>query len=103
MSINRRKFLKGAILLPGISMGSSSLWAFSDNLLNEPNKYKRVRPKDALWPSPEKWEQLNKAVNGNLIKVESPLAACKTTAGNTACDELFRNLKNPYYIGEIQH
>ena len=100
MSINRRKFLKGAILLPGISMGSSSLWSFSDNLLNEPNKYKRVRPKDALWPSPEKWEQLNKAVNGNLIKVESPLAACKTTSGNAACDELFRNLKNPYFIGD---
>ncbi len=103
MSINRRKFLKGAILLPGISMGSSSLLAFSDNLLNEPNKYNRVRPKDALWPSPQKWEQLNKAVNGNLIKVESPLAACKTTAGNAACDELFRNLKIPILLVIIPH
>lgn len=100
MPINRRRFLKGAILLPGISMSSSSLFAFSENLLKESNKYKRVRPKDALWPSHEKWEQLNKAVNGNLIKVESPFAACKTTTGNIACEELFRNLKNPYYIGD---
>ncbi|MEO6130741.1 MAG: FAD-dependent oxidoreductase [Saprospiraceae bacterium] len=100
MSLNRRKFLKGTLLLPGISIGSSSLWTFSDNLLNECNKYKRVRPKDALWPSTEKWEQLNKAVNGNLIKIETPFAACKNTADDAACDELFRNLKNPYFIGD---
>lgn len=99
MPINRRKFLKGAILLPGISLGGSSLWALSDNLFNEPNKYKRVRPKDALWPSSEKWEQLKKAVNGNLIKVESPMAACKTGSG-AAWEVLFKNLKNPYYIGD---
>ncbi|MEO5946198.1 MAG: FAD-binding oxidoreductase, partial [Chitinophagaceae bacterium] len=100
MSIHRRKFLKGAILLPGISLGSSSLLAFSENLLKEQNKFKRVRPKDALWPSQRKWEQLNKAVNGNLIKIESPLAACKTSSDNSACEEFFRNLKNPYYIGD---
>ncbi len=100
MSLHRRKFLKGAILLPGISLGSPSLLAFSENLLKEQNKFKRVRPKDALWPSHEKWEQLNKTVNGNLIKIKSPLAACKTSAGNSACEELFRNLKNPYYIGD---
>jgi hypothetical protein len=100
MSLHRRKFLKGAILLPGISLGSPSLLTFSENLLKEQNKFKRVRPKDALWPSPAKWEQLNKAVNGNLIKVESPLAACNTIAGKAACDELFSNLKNPYYIGD---
>jgi FAD/FMN-containing dehydrogenase len=96
MTINRRKFLRGAILLPAISMGSSVLFASPWKYFEETNKLKRVRPKDALWPSPEKWEQLNKAVNGNLIKVESPLAACKTAA----CDELFRNLKNPYFIGD---
>ncbi|MEO7523358.1 MAG: FAD-binding oxidoreductase [Ferruginibacter sp.] len=100
MPINRRKFLKGAILLPVISMGTSSLFASPWENFGKSKKFKRVRPKDALWPSSEKWEQLNKAVNGNLIKVESPLAACKTTSDNSACGELFRNLKNPYYIGD---
>ena len=64
------------------------------------NKFKRVRPGDPLWPSHEKWEQLNKAVYGNLVKLESPLASCKTSAGNIACDDLCKNLKNPYYIGD---
>ncbi|MEO6348133.1 MAG: hypothetical protein ABIO60_09525, partial [Aquaticitalea sp.] len=100
MSISRRKFIKGAILLPGISMGSSLLFASPWDYFNESNPYERVRPNDAQWPSHEKWEQLNKAVNGNLIKVESPLAVCETSADNSACEELFRNLKNPYYIGD---
>lgn len=100
MPINRRKFLKGAILVPGISMGRSLLFASHREYFEKSNKYKRVRPKDALWPSREKWEQLNKVVNGNLIKVESPLAACKTALDNNACEELFRNLKNPYYISD---
>ncbi|MEP7253572.1 MAG: FAD-binding oxidoreductase [Ginsengibacter sp.] len=100
MSTNRRKFLKGAILLPGISMGSSSMFSFSENLFKESKTYKRIRPKDALWPSHEKWGQLNKAVTGNLIKVESPLVACKTSGADSACKEVFRNLKNPYYNGD---
>ncbi len=100
MSINRRKFLKGAILLPGVSMSSSLLFVSPWKYFEEANEIKRVRPKDALWPSSENWEQLNKAVNGNLIKLESPLIACKTSANNNACEELFRNLKNPYYIGD---
>jgi hypothetical protein len=39
-----------------------------ENIFENPNKFSRVRPGDPLWPSPEKWEQLNKAVNGNLGK-----------------------------------
>jgi len=100
MSINRRKFLKGAILLPAISLGNSSLFASTEKFFEKSKKFKRVRPGDPLWPSEEKWEQLNKSVNGNLIKIESPLTACKASTDKAACDELFRNLKNPYYIGD---
>lgn len=95
MPLSRRKFLQGAILLPGIPTISSSIFASP-----QIKKLKRVRPGNTLWPSPQKWEQLNKTVNGNLIKVESPLAACKTSRGNVACEQLFKNLKNPYYIGD---
>ncbi len=58
----------------------------------------RVRPSDAAWPSPARWEELNSQVGGRLIKVTSPLSACQSHGAS--CDELFRNLKNPYFIGD---
>ena len=100
MPINRRKFLKGAILLPAIASGSSSLFASPKNIFERPNKFSRVRPGDPLWPSPAKWEELNKAVNSNLVKIESPLAACKISQSAASCNEVFKNLKNPYFIGD---
>jgi FAD/FMN-containing dehydrogenase len=35
-----------------------------------------------------------------LIKVESPLDVCRADPNGEACAELFRNLKNPYFIGD---
>lgn len=100
MSINRRKFLKSAILLPGISTGSSSIFASTEIFSERLNKFKRVRPGDPGWPSEETWQQLNKLVKGNLIKLQSPLAACKAAPDSSSCNEMFRSLKNPYYIGD---
>jgi FAD/FMN-containing dehydrogenase len=34
------------------------------------------------------------------MKVESPLSACQTEPEGAACAEVFRALKNPYYIGD---
>jgi FAD/FMN-containing dehydrogenase len=100
MPIHRRKFLKGAILLPSVLTGASSAFAGAGISFDQSKKLKRVRPGDALWPSNEKWLQLSKSLDGKLIKLESPLAACKTESGTAACEELFKNLKNPYYIGD---
>ena len=100
MKICRRKFLKGAVLLPPIFAESASLFGTPINFFEQQSKFKRVRPGYPLWPSPEKWKQLNKSVNGNLIKLESPLTSCKTSSGNAACQQLFKDLKNPYYIGD---
>jgi FAD/FMN-containing dehydrogenase len=47
------------------------------------------------------WERLNRAVGGNLIAVESPLAACKGAPSSTACSAAFANLRNPYAIGDM--
>jgi FAD/FMN-containing dehydrogenase len=38
-------------------------------------------------------------LSGNLVKLESPLAACKA-GDHDACNELFKGLKNPYNIGD---
>jgi len=100
MLINRRKFLKGAILLPTVSIGASSIFAFPGETFRKQDKFKRVRPDDTGWPSRENWEQLNRDVNGNLEKLESPLAACNASPGSATCNEVFKGLKNPYYIGD---
>ncbi len=88
------------MLIPGFSVGASSILSFSEKIYLNSNQFRRVRPTDPGWPSAEKWEQLKKAVHGNLIKIESPLAACKVTSNKKNCDEVFRGLKNPYYIGD---
>ena len=72
----------------------------SNRQLNNLFPFHRVRPGDTLWPSEKKWKKLNAAVNGSLIKIESPLDVCKTDSGGAACGEVFKNLKNPYYIGD---
>jgi FAD/FMN-containing dehydrogenase len=98
MSINRRKFVKSVILLPAISLESSQLF-FPEKSLGTHRQFRRVRPGDPGWPSEESWGELKKAVSGNLIKLESPLAACKA-GDHDACNELFKGLKNPYNIGD---
>jgi FAD/FMN-containing dehydrogenase len=100
MSINRRNFLKSSILLSGISSTGFPLFTAPGNFLEKATEFKRVRPNDPQWPSPQQWEALNKAVNGNLIKIESPLAACNSETNKATCDEIFKNLKNPYFIGD---
>ena len=61
---------------------------------------RRVRPSDPSWPSLAEWERLNQAVGGRLVKVESQLAACADKPDTPACQELLRNLRNPFFIGE---
>ena len=60
----------------------------------------RVRPGDPAWPSEAKWDQLSHEVQGRLIKVQSPLAACVGAPSDAACAQVFKELKNPYYLGD---
>jgi FAD/FMN-containing dehydrogenase len=99
--MNRRGLLKGAastLLLPCLSGltdapvragGPSSARALT-----------RVRPGDPDWPSAAEWEELRRRVNGNLIEIHSPLHVCEEAPSGAACDHLFKELKNPYFIGD---
>ncbi|HEV7180619.1 MAG TPA: FAD-binding protein, partial [Candidatus Baltobacteraceae bacterium] len=90
--MNRRVFLKAsgsAVLLP----------ALPRRLLAR-TSFRRRRPSDAAWPSRAAWKRLSDALGGNLISVDSPLAACRTAPGSAACAKLFEGLKNPYYIAD---
>jgi hypothetical protein len=60
----------------------------------------RVRPSDPGWPSDEKWDGLSREVEGRLIKVRSPLAACVGATFDATCVQTFKELKNPYYLGD---
>jgi FAD/FMN-containing dehydrogenase len=60
----------------------------------------RVRPGDAAWPSEESWNELSRDVGGRLVKVQSPLAACVGASSDAECAQVFKELKNPYYLGD---
>jgi FAD/FMN-containing dehydrogenase len=60
----------------------------------------RVRPGQPGWPSAAEWQELARSIEGRLTKVRSPLDVCRKAPGDSACRELFRALKNPYFIGD---
>ena len=59
--------------------------------------FKRVRPGEPGWPGEAEWQGLNTKVGGQLTAVHSPLDACKG-GDKAACDAVFKQLKNPYFI-----
>lgn len=61
---------------------------------------RRVRPSDPEWPDAASWERLNRQVGGQLVKVQSPLAKCREDPQPGACADLFKRLRNPYFIGD---
>ena len=60
----------------------------------------RVRPADPGWPSEARWNALGRDTGGRLVRVTSPLDVCRSGPGAEACRDVFRALKNPYYIGD---
>ena len=60
----------------------------------------RVRPGDPAWPSEASWDRLSRDVGGRLVKVQSPLAACLEAPSSPSCAQVFKELKNPYYLGD---
>src|SRR5580704_2589552 len=87
------EFLAGLPLMSGLAPGPSAYAQAT------PPKT-RVRPSDPGWPSDEKWDQLSREVEGHLIKVRSPLAACVGASFDATCAQTFKELKNPYYLGD---
>ena len=64
------------------------------------NPFRRLRPSDPDWPNAASWAKLSSEVGGRLIKVASPFEICRGVPQASACSELFRELKNPYFIGD---
>jgi FAD/FMN-containing dehydrogenase len=91
--LSRRHLLKisaGLPFLSGLARGASAA--------TRPQA--RVRLGDPEWPSEASWNQLDRDVGGRLIKVRTPLADCVGGSPDAACEQLFKELKNPYYLGD---
>jgi FAD/FMN-containing dehydrogenase len=88
----RRSLLKGAAAGPLVGLVAPL------PALAAPRR--RTRPGEPGWPNEAQWAGLNRAVSGRLAKVVSPLAEAAKAPDSAAAAELFRNLKNPFFIGE---
>jgi hypothetical protein len=99
--MNRRSFFKRLAAIPILRV----LWRGSATstqaaVKSASSSARRVRSSDPLWPTEESWKKLNQDVGGQLIRVESPLAACANGSNSTSCQEVIKSLQNPYYIGD---
>ena len=97
--MTRKSFLKRLAALPVLS----AIWRYLPAEAVDASPLlpvRRVRPSDAAWPDPASWEKLNQMVGGRLLKVESPLAACKGGADSAACEKVIKDLRNPFYVGD---
>ena len=77
--------------------GSFPLFAATARAQGTGGTSRRVRPGEPGWPSEAKWQELNAKVGGQLAVVRSPLEAC-AGADKVACDTIFKQFKNPYFI-----
>ena len=75
--MHRRQFLQGAAVLSVLATGGAPDRRTSAQGTVQP--VRRVRLADPSWPSEATWDRLRQAVHRRLLKVESPLAACRTT------------------------
>jgi FAD/FMN-containing dehydrogenase len=89
--MNRRQILGCAAALPFVPLSASPARAATGA---------RVRPTDAAWPGAGEWDALRQAIGGNLAAPHSPLDDCRAAPNGEACSDLFRELKNPYFIGD---
>lgn len=99
--MDRRNLLKRLAAIPLLSLA----WPRMSDSAQPAVPHKgftgsRVRPSDPTWPSPASWEKLKREVGGHLIQVQSPIAPCQSSPGSAACQDIFKLLKNPYYIGD---
>ena len=98
--MNRRRLLQIVVaLIP--SLPSMWSWLLSPRTSAAATRsLSRVRPADPEWPSEASWDRLRQKIRGKLVKVHSPLAECVEAPSSLNCVHIFKELKNPYYLGD---
>jgi FAD/FMN-containing dehydrogenase len=92
--MQRRHLLKGLGALPLLTLPAGAAPA------RVMAPYRRVRRADPYWPGAADWERLKSAVGGNLLEVRPLFAACESSSEDPRCREVYRNIANPFYIGD---
>ncbi|GAB2890792.1 FAD-binding oxidoreductase [Paralcaligenes ginsengisoli] len=100
MTISRRDLLKGAGAISVFPFLSAAITGCANVVVAKASGFQRVRPSNPGWPSPARWKSLETVLKGKLIAIESPLDACVGASQSVACASLFKELKNPYFIGD---
>jgi FAD/FMN-containing dehydrogenase len=59
-----------------------------------------VRHGGAGWPSEADWQGLRSRLAGTLVQVRSPWPACIAAPAGEACERLFRQIRNPFFISD---
>ena len=95
--MHRRAFLKSAVASGLISIGGT---ARSIAATDDASSFVRVRPGDVAWPPQARWNDLFNAVSGRLVRLDDPFAACRTAPDGAACQALFKEMHNPYFISD---
>jgi FAD/FMN-containing dehydrogenase len=98
--MNRRTLLKRLAAVPLLPTFWPYLSAAERAPTPEKSAFRRVRPGDPAWPSAASWDKLKQQVGGSLIPVQFPLTACEGGSSSAACQEVLKNLDNPFYIGD---
>src|SRR5580700_6957874 len=98
--MKRRRLLQivGALISSIPSLWSWLLASRSSAMASRP--LSRVRPTDPEWPSEASWDRLGQKIRGKLVKVQSPLGECVEAPSDATCAQTFKELKNPYYLGD---
>jgi len=94
--VHRRNVLKRLAALPLLSLAR----ALPARSAPAGTPGARVRPTDAAWPGSGEWQKLNAAVGGTLLPVQPLFAACGSAPDGAACQVVYRNIRNPFYIGD---
>jgi FAD/FMN-containing dehydrogenase len=99
--MNRKSFLRRLAEIPVLGFLWRHLLGPTEGAGRAANhSFRRVRPSDPSWPTAASWEKLRQDIRGHLIKVESPFGPCESSLESAPCQEIIKNLQNPYYIGD---
>lgn len=80
--------------------GLTAVAALSPIRLALADPFRRVRSGDPGWPTEQKWNALKAEVGGNLVKPTDLFSACATDAAGKDCTGAFKEIGNPYFIGD---
>ena len=92
--MQRRSLLRSAAALPLLGVFPGTV------LARVMAPFRRVRPQDTFWPSAAEWQALKAQVGGNLLEVQALFAPCAGAPEGDACAEVYKNIRNPFYIGD---